>query len=302
MRRFKSHAVFVLVLAVSSAPGGADLRSKGQSCENKLAVTKATSVISPLESMVRRNRFNVWRGIVDYADCFGTSLTDTLKQMKAGEIWLDAGAGLGRAQIEFFARRPLMRDEYGDLIDEPRFWPGDLFATADPGIHLVALSLKYPMSRARSAQFRDYRQEYAKAIAAGRFEYLEEDITVRAENRSHRGTVSLITDLYGPLRYSDFNKVLDSYLKLLKPGGRLLIYAPVIEILHKGNDIPFTEFLSRCKGFTFESRTFNDVSPAIEVLTLTRTKDPISVPKLVFKGENLKGSWFTKDYIRYEWP
>lgn len=56
-----------------------------------------------------------------------------------------------------------------------------------------------------------------------RFEYLEGDFLNIRELDQYREQVDLITDVYGPLSYieKDFQKVLQTYLDLLKVNGRL---------------------------------------------------------------------------------
>lgn len=86
-----------------------------------------------------------------------------------------------------------------------------------------------------------------------RFEYLEGDLLKIKELDQYRGQVELITDVYGPLSYieKDFQKVLQTYLDLLKVNGRLFFVLREETNYILSADFPYsswTHFFKSIKG------------------------------------------------------
>lgn len=165
-----------------------------------------------VEEIISENRFETTRDLVEYKKMFGPNFENALYQLGNDEIWIDMGAGFGLAQIDF----RMLRKET---------------------VKLVATGFVKPRVEHMKADYTNKQiDEYmAKLELLGRhlhmrgsmpFRYVEGDILKMSRSRlARKGTVRLITDLYGPMSYaSDPAKLLRLYGTLLAFNARLFIH------------------------------------------------------------------------------
>lgn len=139
-----------------------------------------------------KNEFTVSRGLDNYNSHFPVTHTEGVRAailgLERGSVWVDMGAGEGRA-----------------LDDGLRL---------NGGLEGVGIAYKKP------------ERAHDGADLGSRYRYLEGDFV---ENMARDGKledlnqrVDLMTDVYGPLSYSEhLPELLQTYLDLLQPGGRL---------------------------------------------------------------------------------
>jgi hypothetical protein len=143
---------------------------------------------------ISRNFFNVSRGLKDYSLHFGfrntLSIEQEIRLLRPGSTWIDMGAGQALALIE------------GLRLNR--------------GIKGVGIAYRNPG-----------KQPWFSQGIRNRFQYISgdyvENLSRDGKLNSFVGQTDLITDLYGPLSYSEhFPDLLQIYFDLLKPGGELL--------------------------------------------------------------------------------
>ncbi len=165
-----------------------------------------------LEAQLATNDFILDRGLEDYASWLRgreiPALTELLERLAAGEIFLDAGVGAGRAAIEILERYP--------------------------HVQVVGAAFKKPDSRSLEQGLRKFSARF-RYVDGGVIEKLAAD--PRSPLFDLRGNVALLTDVFGPLAYTnDLPAVLDAYADLLKPGGQALLQFWELETVFHLND------------------------------------------------------------------
>ncbi len=162
------------------------------SAQNRCADIFRTTVRTEIKNdFVTTNTFTVNRSLNVYSQHFPfkdtTSIKDLVEQLPDGAIWVDMGAGEARALIE-------------GLKANPRIAEG------------VAVAFKRPAKSLSDDQ------------VSGRFRYLEGDYV---ENMARdgkldnlKGRANLVTDVFGPLSYSEhLPPLLQTYIDILRPNG-----------------------------------------------------------------------------------
>ena len=163
------------------------------------------------------NRFNVSRDLYDYLMRFGPHFQLRIKDLQAGQIWIDVGAGQAFAQKDYIRLRQnpataktnwnadLGRWDFAGQILHQRFF----FTQAWP--QLIAVSYVKPKNfQIEPGLPLDYR-ELNWSVDHHQFDHL-----------THQ--VDILTDYYGNLSYTEkFSEDLTSYLRLLKPQGKIYV-------------------------------------------------------------------------------
>jgi hypothetical protein len=166
---------------------------------------------------VRRNDFNIERDLIAYQGLLGTELTEFLHTLGAAHHWVDAGAGRAQAVVDYLS--------------------GGTFART---ARVTAVALHPPEGLDIGA--------LEERLGAG-FRYLHgRPIEERAVDDI--GAADLITDVYGPLQYSlQIDRVMEQYIRLLKPGGRLWFVQPAItHVRSRDRELPLAMWLSMIRG------------------------------------------------------
>ncbi len=152
----------------------------------------ADETLRELERLLNRNSFVVSRDLSDYDNELEFNFLDELSGSHPGIIWLDAGAGRALAQRQFM-RMPQAK-----------------------GAKLFALAFKRPWWTPKSIQG-EHQTEFSYLDPIDLDEVIDDVIPFQ-------NSFDLITDVFGPLSYGkDPSKILNLYLKWLKPGGTLRI-------------------------------------------------------------------------------
>lgn len=166
------------------------------------------------------------------------SFPEALSRLGPDEIWLDLGAGKGKAGIEFLR-------SFSDLKKAPR----------------VAL-IAYKLDR-----WLPFPSMEGKLIT-------RDGQTFETMDFSHFGKVDLITDVYGVLSYSqDFHAALSKAFHLLNEGKSLYLYTDVSKTTFTKTDgsvIGLETFLRSIQGL--------EVTGRLGVLKITKQSDQVQIP------------------------
>ena len=148
-----------------------------------------------VKKLLNEHLFTVDRTLEDYLGFFGSEFRRDLESLTADQHWLDAGAGEAYAQREYVGSRDLK-----EIV------PSRARATA---VSFKSIrSVEIPVD----VQFR--------YLVGRTFESIP-DIEI--------GPVDLVTDVVGVLNYTEhIDQVLQTYLRLLKPGGKIYVFLPTL--------------------------------------------------------------------------
>ncbi len=189
--------------------------SRAGVCESYLSFPVQISLKANAR-IINDNDFTVTRPLKELKtllpDVFGAYLID----IQIGGTWVDAGAGLAQAQIDFYE---LHRSSIETM-----------------GSRLIAITATRPRRASDQVLRRSYRTAFQRAsdrldhmleLDRPSFRYMEgryiEDIPTH--EIANPGSVSLITDVFGPLSYSPrIDRVLRVYAEALKPGGAVFVH------------------------------------------------------------------------------
>src|SRR5581483_9584167 len=104
------------------------------------------------------------------------------------------------------------------------------------------------------------------------------------------GTIDRIVEVYGASHYGALDKVLESYGRLLKPGGKMFLHMdPKTELHDKdGRPLSVASYLRRIGGLRLASAALREDTRELDraqlQVVLERTSAPLSVPSLVLKS------------------
>lgn len=160
--------------------------------ENSLAIKKTKRIIE-------ENGFKKNRELRDYIYFFGVRFRLKLASifLKGGH-WLDAGAGSGRGQREFFEKITKIKITKNLL-------------------RLTAVSVTKPYEAIE--EFSPIELSHPNQVRYLHERYIEE---IPDKEIISFGRLDLITDLFGPLSYSDKPiEILNKYLRILKNDGEI---------------------------------------------------------------------------------
>jgi hypothetical protein len=210
-------------------------KSHGSDCNVEL--------VSPaLTEAVRKNDFRHNRGLHEYVERVGPNLTEALAQLKAGDTWVDFGAGQGWAGLEFLA---FMRS----MDDAPTVY-GVMFKRPPPSL---------PYLRTMEAKVASHWR-----VLEGR---LIEDIPA-----SDLPQIDVATDIFGPLAYTkDLSAVLNKYLHWLKVPGQSAVYTEGLSLKEETRDPHGHTFILDGRGETLTLAEWLERQPGIAVWTPART-------------------------------
>lgn len=244
-----------------------------------------------LSRRLSANDFPFTRTLSGYSNALGIDLPFILDHLHGNQVWIDSGAGGAIAIADFHLRA------------EKRGIPSN----QTPGT--IAIGIKKPSllnlveDGNRSEGDNYYAERDAKLEQMekqGRHRYIESAVDkIKPEDLPK---AALITDLFGPLSYSDSpEEVLKWYMEVLAPNGRIFVgmdrrYAQV-RIYKKAEQMNwwdrfllrragirpvfkmnFIEWLQkRVKGIKVEIRQKNGAETSIEIV---RTGEPLEIPEL----------------------
>lgn len=250
------------------------------------------------EDLVDQNEFTVARGFNEYVGSLGKHFPKILDALGPQDIWLDAGAGIARAQLEFLLGRPILPASsfhrgYYEYIYSKAEWKSLFQKRDEEKPQLVAAAYKKPTQRL----WRGVLDSFSKATKNNKLQYLEGDIVDLANNPQLMGQVALITEVKGPSLYSKFDAVMAAYLALLKPGGKLVLADPLIQIgnpkvrvdengnefqLYNDDMLTVVSYLKRGSGFDVSIVYSGKVSDpeTFATIIVTRNQDAIYLPPL----------------------
>ncbi|RYZ84022.1 MAG: hypothetical protein EOP06_18875 [Proteobacteria bacterium] len=219
------------------------------------------------------NEFITFRGLESYGDLTrdprkGRSFLATeglapiIEALPAGSVWIDMGAGVGRALQEGLELNPKFK-AIGIAYKEPE--------------------LDF---RTFSGESRDAQEALVKQ---GKLQFfygkLIEDLASSKELDPFKNKTKFITDYIGPLAYTyDFPRVLQIYVDLLEPGGTLL-FTPARNSLRgaNGESIELTDWLQKVPGITVEKTEGRGIR-------LIKKDKNAEIPQNLFLKEEGKGT------------
>jgi len=206
--------------------------------------------------IVRGNRFNVRRDLADYSTGLGPLFAPFVTKMAEGSHWIDAGAGLAYAHREY-----------------ARFGKAKL----------TSVSLTRPTDSTLDAFERDMKPRGYRYLS-GR---LIEDYPPASLGRAQ-----LVTDVYGPAVYSsDLGKVLDTYTKVLEPGGRIyLLLDSNTRFERGGNASSFADWLAAAKGLRLVDR--GEHKDTVQIRHRLAQGQPPTPEEHVVKTEYPGATWY----------
>ena len=235
---------------------------------------------------LHNNAFHVIRTLAHYRHVLTPSFSKAVDALGRGSVWLDAGAGLGRAQQ--------------DLLDS-----FERSGRADEAPRLVAVSLKRPTEaqlvdnllsmkgRAedlpelanpatdRRALARRLHGELRRFMASPKVSYPEGFIErMPVERMAAAGTVDLITDVLGATAYTQhIDRVLRVYHQLLKIGGAAYLFGTRAKVELPGREpMPILDYL-RAHSSGFEIAEELNAHGAV-VIVLRKSTANLSLPRL----------------------
>ena len=248
------------------------------------------------EHRVKENIFYTNRGFSDYKRFLGPSFISKLRSLKRDSHWIDLGAGNARAMREYFSS----------------VWQG-LWAEK-PKMTAVVVEKPLDLSRLELAAFLSRIETTGNG---GRFKYM----SGRFLGDYHPGEIEpadVVTDVYGAISYSpDLSGSVEQAGGMLKPGGQLFtIIQTRLETIGSregnvrnviirrpdGSEVDIADWLRQIQGLKLEvskekTRAYKTQFPgrppeawapttieSVRTLVLTRTSEPLRVPKLRLVG------------------
>lgn len=213
------------------------------------------------KTVVLSNAFWVWRGLQTYEYGFGDKFTTAINEFKSGDHWIDIGSGSAKALLEFLKQKN------------------------DPQIQTTAISVTKPASYfILKKLFSNKQPELLQ-----KHRYLSGQ-TIEELNPKAVGLAraDLITDMFGAFSYSPhIDQVLTKEISLLKIGGKLFVYTPLIwqiKIFNSaGQKIALHDWLNSLQGVKVHSLLADKVNDEMSVINgfiIERTDEEINVPKL----------------------
>lgn len=204
-----------------------------------------------IKKVVDENVFTIDRGLKEYEDYFGPKFVHDLNKLKREDHWIDGGAGNAYAQKDFLGSR----DGHRIIPNRPK---------------LTAITFKYPTNQ-------------PKTLNHGRFTVLSgryfEDIPI-----SEIGSAQLITDVVGIINYThQLDLVLQKYLDLLKPNGKIYVFIPnSITFIKRGkSSIDLTEWLKSIPGLLIRPvQSKKSPYPSDFTFTIEKSGCGIQIPRL----------------------
>ena len=222
--------------------------------------------------IISKSAFNVSRSLQDYKVQLPQRFSETLTQLNSEDTWIDAGAGTAKALFEFFDQQKAGKEAvHSKLIGISAERPDESLARDDSQDKhdqaVKKLRLHLQNDDPNKVRYMDGR-------------YVEE---IPTNEIAFPGSVTLITDVYGPISYSiRLDQVLRKYFSLLKPGGDLFLTLDQDHVLINdpkiGEPLTLNEFVKRyCTGIGVRSGQNGKWN-------FYRTEDPLFVPPLVLKN------------------
>jgi hypothetical protein len=222
------HIIFLVTLVILNIPNiqasnKAKILKRFSSCDEKL-----------LQSTQSNRMVFQRRSIEGYERMLGKALfRNALLKLSSGDTWIDMGAGRAKAMLAYYlelkSKSQLKR--LPKMIAVSLSGKGHLISaiTKNDFKGLNRISRMRPELRAIIKNLNTIRK-FAK------FSYIEADASSGTIHKMHLPKAKLITDVWGPLAYTNqADRVLNEYLKLLCVGGEILIHMhwkrfPKIEI------------------------------------------------------------------------
>lgn len=249
-----------------------------QKCKCLFKQTLQHSVLENLRLLVEQNKFTISRNLYNYFTILHSKFKKDLMSLNASHVWLDAGAGLAMAQIDYHnAAHGIIPIKY-----IKNFIKYIKKKSAKEGIaKTIAVSLNQPKDNILLNQH----------IANNNITYIESDIVALIPHFIDFESVDVITDVYGPLMYSSFDKILESYLDMLKKGGRLYFITPDIIIKIEKNPpktLDLIEYLKMIKGINIKYSFLANNHILNRTFIITKTiSGHIATPKLKLKFSHM---------------
>lgn len=211
------------------------------------------------ENISDNDKFMIGRGLEKYAEVLGHDFIKSLQSLRQGSVWIDSGAGEARAQRDY------LQPASSDYISK-------MFSLA-PWARCVALGYAKP----ECSQLQAFEGQNRSA-----FIYIESKMAEDVETWKDLARADVITDVFGPLTYSERpDLVLQNYLDHLQVGGRLHVSLPLTDMLIFEGLSPepfrhsFTHFLSLIPGIELKLP-----SPHASVWMIEKKSEKIEVPRL----------------------
>lgn len=232
--------------------------SKTNSLKEKFQI-KSAKIFNDL--IVNLNLFWVVRGLNAYKSAFGELFEIAVSALTNNNHWIDVGAGSARAQFDY------------------------LLQSKNQNVHTTAIAVSRPLSywalKARAISKNSNILKNNTYVSGKKIESLDiQDIK----------PADLITDMFGAFSYAaHIDQVLFKEISMLKVGGKLFIYSPIIfqiEIFDvNGSKIPFYQWLSQIEGIKFSSlhKEFSHVQSdflTADGFVIERTDEKINIPSL----------------------
>jgi hypothetical protein len=172
---------------------------------------------------------------------------DTVQALPEGSVWVDMGAGQARALAEGLRKNPKIAKGVAIAYKKP------FNAIKDPSGTSV---LRRILSRVFEPQ-----REFVPTKAADRFSYLHGDYVENMYRDGKlddlKGNVDLITDVFGPVSYSEnLPDVLQTYFDLLKQNGVLIVNL-MLDVNYSGHGANFKQIPAQAKNQVFTDRTID---------------------------------------------
>ena len=242
MVQFRVAALEFLLCLLLSAP---EALASEQRCGLSLQAA------AQINEILKANRFETDRRLLaasasgeeTYEGLLGPDFIAQLRRLKNRSIWMDSGAGSFTAIADYFRNffSPEKATAMGVTIELP------------DGVTLEPLYQNYP------GKIVAYEGERLERLFVGRSAF-----------------VDLITDVFGPMNYSEKpDLVLQRYGEILKPGGRLyFLMSSKFSSVDK-----FETWLRSIRGLQLLDLR-RDANPDTQVATMLRTAEPLNIPSL----------------------
>lgn len=217
------------------------------------------------------------RGLAEYTNVFGEAFDRTLAALGADDRWLDIGAGMGLAIMDYLA--PVYAPKFATR-------PRDQKKARTVAMSIEDRRTPYWHLMAAHQEARQMQYVHSKRLR----EYTEEDL----------GRFQLITDVIGGFSYSEnLSLFMEKTLGFLTVGGTF--YTLLQDVRHEaggntphyanagfltelktadGSELPVCRWLKSitCVAVTCQTRT--DWKPPVEVYQVRKTCDGVKVPAL----------------------
>jgi SAM-dependent methyltransferase len=270
--KFKHAFLFFVAIALSvdSAEAVAIFKPWTWFCNEALTAPANIGDQQAVRNMIEHQNFEIARDFDQYVEKFGETFLPFLReQAQPGDTWIDMGAGLALAQIEFTR---MTRSTYREL---------NLISTGyvRPTVQNMTTGKSY---ESQHRYLRLVEQLEAHLAPSGRIRYVEGDIALKqTQSFAQAGSVRLITDLFGPISYvDDLTHTLKIYGQLLMPGGRLYLVKNNLRLVIKDSRAKHLMTIggfirSHCRGFRVVRSEPN--------YYIERTDQPLVIPELTLK-------------------